>query len=141
MLKIGEFSSLSQTSITTLRHYDELGLLKPVHVDAATGYRYYSVSQLPRLHRILALKDLGFPLERVAGALDEGVNADALKGMLLLRRIEQEQHVRERCSPWQFRPMSCPGKGSPDGRCNAFSAATTFAMSMSSFRNLDSWQA
>jgi effector-binding domain-containing protein len=53
------------------------------------------VSQLPRLHRILALKDLGFPLERVAGALDEGLNSDALKGMLLLRRVEQEQRVRE----------------------------------------------
>ena len=95
MLKIGEFSSLSQTSITTLRHYDELGLLKPLHVDADTGYRYYSASQLPRLHRILALKDLGFPLERVAEALDEGVNADAIKGMLLLRHVEQEQRVGE----------------------------------------------
>jgi DNA-binding transcriptional MerR regulator len=94
VLKIGEFSSLSQTPITTLRHYDELGLLKPVHVDAETGYRYYSVSQLPRLHRILALKDLGFPLERVAEVLEERVNADTLKGMLLLRRAEQEQRVR-----------------------------------------------
>lgn len=95
MLKIGEFSSLSQISITTLRHYDELGLLKPACVDAETGYRYYSVSQLPRLHRILALKDLGFPLERVSDVLDEVLNADTVKGMLLLRRIELEQHVRE----------------------------------------------
>lgn len=95
MLKIGEFSSLAQIPITTLRHYDELGLLKPVHVDVESGYRYYSVSQLPRLHRILALRDLGFPLERVAEALEEGVSADALQGMLLLRRAEQEQQVRE----------------------------------------------
>jgi len=95
VLKIGEFSSLSQIPITTLRHYDELGLLKPIHVDAESGYRYYSVSQLPRLHRILALKDLGFPLERVAEALEAGVNGDALKGMLLLRRAEQESHVQE----------------------------------------------
>ena len=95
MLKIGEFSSLSQIPITTLRHYDELGLLKPLHVDAESGYRYYSVSQLPRLHRILALKDLGFPLERVAAVLDAGVNVDTLKGMLLLRGAEQESRVRE----------------------------------------------
>lgn len=95
MLKIGEFSALSQIPITTLRHYDELGLLKPIHVDVESGYRYYSVRQLPRLHRILALRDLGFPLERVAEALDEGVNAETLKGMLLLRRAEQESHVRE----------------------------------------------
>jgi DNA-binding transcriptional MerR regulator len=95
VLKIGEFSLLSQISIATLRYYDELGLLKPLHVDMETGYRYYSVSQLPRLHRILALKDLGFPLERIADAIDEGVNADVLKGMLLLRHVEQEQHLRE----------------------------------------------
>jgi DNA-binding transcriptional MerR regulator len=95
VLKIGEFSSLSKIPITTLRHYDELGLLTPVHVDAENGYRYYSVNQLPRLHRILALRDLGFPLERVADALEEGVNADTLKGMLLLRSAEQERQVRE----------------------------------------------
>ena len=95
MLKIGEFSTLTRISIRTLRHYDELGLLRPVHVDAETGYRYYSVTQLPRLHRILALRDLGFPLERIAGALDEGITADALRGMLLLRRAEQEEQVQE----------------------------------------------
>jgi DNA-binding transcriptional MerR regulator len=95
VLKIGEFSSLARISIRTLRHYDELGLLRPLHVDAETGYRYYSVSQLPRLHRILALRDLGFPLERIADAIDEGITADALRGMLLLRRVEQEEQIRE----------------------------------------------
>lgn len=95
MLKIGEFSSLAHISIKALRHYDDLGLLRPAHVDAETGYRYYSVSQLPRLHRILALRDLGFPLDRIADALDEGVTADSLRGMLLLRRTEQETQVRE----------------------------------------------
>ena len=66
MLKIGDFSSLSQVSIKTLRYYDERGLLSPVHVDPETGYRYYSASQLSQLHRILALKDFGFSLEQIA---------------------------------------------------------------------------
>ena len=95
MLKIGEFSSLAQISIRALRHYDELGLLEPARVDPETGYRLYSVSQLPRLHRILALRDLGFPLERIAQALDGGVSVDALKGMLMLREAEQETQVRD----------------------------------------------
>ena len=94
VLKIGEFSALAQVSIRTLRHYDEVGLLKPTHVEAKTGYRYYSVSQLPRLHRILALRDLGFPLDRIGDTLEEGVSADALRGMLLLR-VEQEKQVNE----------------------------------------------
>jgi DNA-binding transcriptional MerR regulator len=95
VFKIGEFSALVQVSIRTLRHYDEVGLLKPAHVEAQTGYRYYSVSQLPRLHRILALRDLGFPLDRIGETLEEDVSADALRGMLLLRRVEQEKQVGE----------------------------------------------
>src|SRR5258706_14841 len=59
MIKIGDFARFSQVTVAALRHYDELGLLKPISVDSWTGYRYYSVSQLPRLNRILALKDLG----------------------------------------------------------------------------------
>ena len=95
MLRIGEFSSLAQISIRTLRHYDEVGLLKPIHVETESGYRQYSVSQLPRLHRILALRDLGFPLDRIGEALEEGISADELRGMLHLRRVEQQKQVEE----------------------------------------------
>ncbi len=66
MLKIGDFSRLSRVSVKALRYYDELGLLKPVEIDRFTGYRYYSVAQLPRLHRILVFKELGFSLEQIA---------------------------------------------------------------------------
>ena len=69
MLKIGDFSHLSHVSVRMLRHYDELGLLKPVQVDRFTGYRYYSIEQLPRLNRILALKDLGFSLDQITQLL------------------------------------------------------------------------
>jgi effector-binding domain-containing protein len=95
MLKIGDFSKLSQVSVKTLRYYDEVGLLKPVEVDRFTGYRYYSFDQLPRLNRILALKDLGFSLEQIARALDEGISPDQLRGMLRLKRAEIQQQVEE----------------------------------------------
>ena len=65
MLKIGDFSKLSQVPVKTLRYYDEIGLLKPVQVDRFTSYRYYSFEQLRRLNRILALKDLGLSLEQI----------------------------------------------------------------------------
>lgn len=58
VLKIGDFSQLGQVSVRTLHHYGERGLLKPAEIDDWTGYRFYSVEQLPRLNRILALKDL-----------------------------------------------------------------------------------
>lgn len=42
MLRIGEFSKLSKTTVKTLRYYDKVGLLKPAFVDSFTGYRYYT---------------------------------------------------------------------------------------------------
>jgi effector-binding domain-containing protein len=78
----------------TLRHYDDLGLLEPIAVDQSTGYRYYSVSQLPRLHRILALKDLGFSLEQIEQVLN-GLTLDQLRGMLMMKHAEVERQLAD----------------------------------------------
>ena len=95
MFKIGEFSKLVQVSVSTLRYYDQVGLLKPVEVDRLTGYRSYSASQLPRLHRILALKGLGFELAQIAAVLDEGVTPEQMRGMLRLRHAQISQQITE----------------------------------------------
>ena len=52
MFRIGEFSKLMQVSVRMLRYYDEVGLLKPAQSDPWTGYRMYSVEQIPVLNRI-----------------------------------------------------------------------------------------
>jgi effector-binding domain-containing protein len=72
-----------------------MGLLKPVEVDRFTGYRYYEFDQLPRLYRILALKDLGFSLEEIGRLLEGGLSAEQMRGMLKLRRSEIRQQVEE----------------------------------------------
>lgn len=94
MIKIGDFARLSQVSIATLRHYDDVGLLKPISVDRFTGYRYYSVTQLPRLNRILALRDLGFSLEQIETVLN-GLTLEQLQGMLKMKHAEVQRHVAE----------------------------------------------
>lgn len=94
MFKIGEFSRLSRVSVRMLRHYDQLGLLTPSQTDPFTGYRYYSADQLPRLNRILALRDLGFSLEQVAGMLDDDLSTEQLLGMLKLKRAEVEEQMQ-----------------------------------------------
>jgi len=94
MFKIGEFSRLSRVSVRMLRHYDQLGLLTPSQTDPFTNYRYYTAEQLPRLNRILALRDLGFSLEQIAGMLDDDLSSDQLLGMLKLKRVEIEQQVQ-----------------------------------------------
>ena len=95
MFKIGEFSKLSQVTVKTLRYYDEIGLLKPAKVDRFTGYRYYSADQLPRLNRILALKDLGLSLAQVAQLLDGDLPPAQIRGMLRLKQAELQQRVQE----------------------------------------------
>lgn len=94
MFRIGEFSRLSRVSVRMLRHYDQLGLLKPTHTDSFTNYRYYSADQLPRLNRILALRDLGFSLEQIANMLDEELPSEQLLGMLKLKQAEIEQQMQ-----------------------------------------------
>jgi DNA-binding transcriptional MerR regulator/GNAT superfamily N-acetyltransferase len=95
MIRIGDFSRLSQTPISTLRYYDEVGLLKPVEVDHFTGYRYYTFEQLARLHRILALKNLSFSLEEIARLLSEDLPANQVYGMLRHKRSELREQAQD----------------------------------------------
>src|SRR5262249_38864938 len=93
VIRIGSFARIAQVSTRTLRLYDKLGLLKPALVDPSTDYRYYSIDQLPRLNRILALKDLGFSLDQIAVVLRSELSAEQLRGMLTLKRAEVERRV------------------------------------------------
>ncbi|MDQ2906064.1 MAG: MerR family transcriptional regulator [Ktedonobacteraceae bacterium] len=94
MLKIRDFAKLAEVSMTTLRYYDEIGLLKPIHVDPETGYRFYTMDQLSHLHRILAFKELGLGLTQIVEILDEGISPEALQGMLRLRQAQLQQHLQ-----------------------------------------------
>jgi DNA-binding transcriptional MerR regulator len=95
MFTIGDFARHGRVSIRMLRHYDATGLLRPAHVDPATGYRHYTAGQLARLNRIIALKDLGFTLRQVHEIIDGTLSAGELRGMLRLRRAELEATVAE----------------------------------------------
>jgi DNA-binding transcriptional MerR regulator len=95
MLKIGEFSRLSQVTVKTLHHYDEIGLFKPSHVDKFTDYRYYTIDQLPYIHSIMALKELGLSLEEIAQLMQENLPPEQIRGMFRLKQAEAQQRVRE----------------------------------------------
>jgi effector-binding domain-containing protein len=106
MLKIGEFSRLSQIPVSTLRYYDDIGLIKPMAVDGFTGYRYYSAEQLPGLNRIGALKDLGLSLAEIVRLTANGANQAELRSALERRRaesvttIETEKGRLQRLEAW-----------------------------------------
>ncbi len=94
MFTVGEFSRLAQVSKRLLRYYDEIGLLKPVHIDKSTGYRSYSAEQMPLLNRILALKDLGLSLDQIRRMLHDNISTEEIQGMLLLKKAEIEQQLQ-----------------------------------------------
>ena len=97
MLRIGQFSRRGRVSVKALRHYEAIGLLRPAHVDAATGYRYYEPAQLDELHRLMVLRALGLPLERIRLLLQDTPSPDLMRGLLaerraaLARRLDAEQ--------------------------------------------------
>ncbi len=95
MFRIGEFSRIALISIRMLRHYDEIGLLKPAHIDKFTSYRYYTAEQLADVNRIVALKDLGLTLEQIARLMHSDISQDELRGMLMLKKAQTEQAIQQ----------------------------------------------
>ena len=83
----------------TLRHYDEIGLLKPSFTDEQTGYRYYDSDALSRMHKIRALKQMGFSLSEIMAVIDCARPEKLLSDIIMLKKqellcsIEQQQEM------------------------------------------------
>ena len=58
LLSIGKMAALNRMSVSTLRLYDEKGLLKPCYTDHRTGYRYYDINQNARPALLCYMKEL-----------------------------------------------------------------------------------
>jgi DNA-binding transcriptional MerR regulator len=93
LFKIGDFSRISRVSIRTLRYYDEISLLRPVQVDQATGYRYYSIEQLPEINRINMLKNIGLSLEDIQELLNDAPPVDYIRQLLQVKKSEIQERI------------------------------------------------
>ena len=87
LLSIGKMAEMNQVTVPTLRLYDQLGLLKPRHVDEQTGYRYYDINQNARLDMIAYMKELGMSLKEIRDVLE--AEDIALIEQILARKNEQ----------------------------------------------------
>lgn len=91
LYKIGMFANMNRVTIKTLRYYGEQNLIKPVHVDKETGYRYYETGQIADLHRVLALRGMGFSIEDIRRIL----NGEDEKKLLQIRKQEILKEIAE----------------------------------------------
>jgi DNA-binding transcriptional MerR regulator/effector-binding domain-containing protein len=110
MFSIGSFARLGGISAKQLRAYDALALFRPAWVDPTTGYRFYSPAQLPELRRILALRQLGMPLDEI-GAL---VRGGELREALDRRRAHLERERRLIEERLAALAISVAAEGEPD---------------------------
>jgi MerR family transcriptional regulator, thiopeptide resistance regulator len=67
---VGQVARIAAVTVRTLHHYDQVGLLSPSGRSAA-GYRLYSAVDVERLRQILTYRELGFPLDEIAGLVDD----------------------------------------------------------------------
>lgn len=94
-MKIGEFARINQVSTKMLRHYDDIGLLKPQSVSNETGYRSYTLDQSNILQWIITLKGLDFSLSDIKEILSGPVDAADLVKKLSYKRMEIIQTLKE----------------------------------------------
>jgi effector-binding domain-containing protein len=91
LISIGRFAQITQLSIKALHIYDAIGLLRPVFIDADSGYRYYSITQLPLARRIRLLRSIDMSLDSIHAAL----HAPTPAAMDALLR-EHQQRIADR---------------------------------------------
>ena len=103
LFSIGEVAKLFHISISSLRHYENIGLLKPEYVDKKTGYRYYSVRQFEALNSIRYLRELNMPLDEISDFLsnrDVEVIEEKLKEQrqsVINKQKELIEYLRRSC--------------------------------------------
>ena len=91
MKTVKEVSKLTGVSVRTLHHYDAIGLLPPSHVTEA-GYRLYDDKALEKLHTILFLRQLEFPLKEIRQILSspDFDPVEALQQQIRLLQLKKE---------------------------------------------------
>lgn len=93
LMLIGEIADFFGVSRKAMRLYEKKGITKPVKVDAANGYRYYSAEQVQQLNALLELKALGFSLDEIKMVIDGKTAKAALLEMLEKKRRAWQETV------------------------------------------------
>ncbi len=91
--KIGEVAAMFDISIRAIRLYDKMRLFSPEYTDEQTGYRYYTVDQLPLLNTILVLKAIGVKLIDIKHLVDKGLEPEELANTMKAMKDYWENQI------------------------------------------------
>ncbi|MBC7879241.1 MAG: MerR family transcriptional regulator [Anaerolineales bacterium] len=105
LLSIGTFASMTRLSAKALRLYDQLGILQPLHVDPQTGYRYYSIDQVPNARMIRNMRDMDMPLATIRRMLVVLSVSQAQADLLVRQHLETRERQLEQIR-WQARQFT-----------------------------------
>lgn len=94
MMKIGEMAQFNRVSVTTLRLYDKVGILKPCYTDPETNYRYYSIHQKARLDMIQYMKELGMSLGEIREILEKG-DIQLIESTLISKKKQVKEEIAQ----------------------------------------------
>lgn len=95
MFSIGMFSKINKVTTKTLRYYEEMGLLEPEYIDKFTRYRYYTTNQIPKLHKIINLKQMGLSLNEIKEVINNPSEAEKIlisKEREIMNVIKNQQY-------------------------------------------------
>lgn len=105
LFNIGEVAKMFHLSVSTLRHYEHIGLLQPEYISSQSGYRYYGTKQFEVLNTIRYLRALDMPLNEIMNflnnkdirSIEDKLNQQkdiVIKKQAELKRIEQKINHR-----------------------------------------------
>ncbi len=84
---IQQVAKAAGTTSRTLRHYDDVGLLRPSRV-GLNGYRYYDDASLVRLQRVLLLRQLGLGLDAIRNVLNAQDTGPSVEARILSDHLD-----------------------------------------------------
>jgi Cu(I)-responsive transcriptional regulator len=119
-MNIGEAATASGVSAKMIRYYEETGLI-PHIARAASGYRVYSDRDVQMLRFVRRARDLGFPVEEIAGLLalwrDKSRHSADVKHLATVRIAELQRKIHaleEMAATLQTLADSCSGDNRPE---------------------------
>ncbi|MDX1874578.1 MerR family transcriptional regulator [Mycolicibacterium sp. 120266] len=109
-VSIGDFAVMTSLSRKALRHYHDIGILEPAHIDSHTGYRFYDTGQVDHAHIIRRFRSLGMSIPDIKALLSTDDAAD--RAAIITTHLEQMemqlQQTRETVSA--LRELLSPGR-------------------------------